>query len=77
MISLYGVSRGEASVLAAASHTTLLRRMTAISTLDPGAIIVPTCSASLKDVAKKMTVYILKCQTDIVALIQFKPKIAS
>lgn len=43
--------------------------MTTISTLDPGAIIVPTCSASFKDITKQMTVYILKCQADIVALI--------
>lgn len=34
----------------------------------PGAIIVPTCSASLKGVTKQMTVYILKCQIDMVAL---------
>lgn len=40
-----------------------------ISTLDPGAVIVPTRSASLKDRTEQMTVDILKCQPDFVALV--------
>lgn len=49
MIALYGVSRREASVPGAASYTAVLWRMTTISTLDPSVIIVPTCSASLRN----------------------------